>query len=90
MENGSKKKLKSLSHKAMKTAVILTNDRFISGKNPLPLYSPNHCRKMTKSTVTTGLKKVNFAFMIPNPSLDCSYLLNFWANLSLVLMKSFL
>ena len=32
------------------------------------------------------LRKVNFAFMIPNPSLHCSYVvLNFWPNLSLVL-----
>ena len=38
------------------------------------------------------LRKVNFALMIPNPSLDCSYVvLNFWANLSLdVLIKLFL
>ena len=38
------------------------------------------------------LRKVNFAFMIPNPSLDCSYVvLNFWPNLSLViLIKLFL
>ena len=37
------------------------------------------------------LRKVNFALMIPNPSLDCSYIfLNFWANLSLVdLLKLF-
>ena len=33
------------------------------------------------------LRKVNFAFMIPNPSLDCSYVLNFWPNLSLVLIN---
>ena len=27
------------------------------------------------------LRKVNFVFMIPNPSLDCSYVvLNFWPN----------
>ena len=33
------------------------------------------------------LKQVNFVFMIPNPSLDCSYVvLNFWPNLSLVLI----
>ena len=33
------------------------------------------------------LRKVNFAFMIPNPSLDCSYVvLNFWPNLSLVVL----
>ena len=38
------------------------------------------------------LRKVNFAFMIPNPSLNCSYVvLNFWPNLSLViLIKLFL
>ena len=37
------------------------------------------------------LRKVNFAFMIPNPSLDCSYaVLNFWPNLSLVPIKLFL
>ena len=38
------------------------------------------------------LRKVNFAFMMPNPSLDCSYVvLNFWANLNLVvLIKLFL
>ena len=38
------------------------------------------------------LRKVNIAFMIQNPSLDCSYVvLNFWANLSLVvLIKLFL
>ena len=29
------------------------------------------------------LRKVNFAFMIPNPSLDCSYVvLNFWPSVS--------
>ena len=41
---------------------------------------------------TILLRKTNFAFMIPNPSLDCSYvILNFWANLSLVvLIKLFL
>ena len=34
------------------------------------------------------LRKVNFAFMIPNPSLDCSYVvLNFRPNLSLVPLK---
>ena len=33
------------------------------------------------------LRKVNFAFMIPNPSLDCyCALLNFWPNLSLVVL----
>ena len=33
------------------------------------------------------LRKVNFAFMIANPSLDCSYVvLNFWPNLSLVVL----
>ena len=37
------------------------------------------------------LGKVNFAFMIPNPNLDCSYVvLNFCPNLSLVLIKLFL
>ena len=38
------------------------------------------------------LRKANFAFMIPNPCLDCSYVvLNFWPNLSLVvLIKLFL
>ena len=38
------------------------------------------------------LRKVYFAFMIPNPSLDCFYaVLNFWPNLSLVvLIKLFL
>ena len=38
------------------------------------------------------LREVNFALMIPNPSLDCSYVvLNFWPNLSLVvLIKLFL
>ena len=38
------------------------------------------------------LRKVNFAFMIPNPSLDCSYVvLNFWPNLShVILLKLFL
>ena len=38
------------------------------------------------------LRKLNFAFMIPNPRLDCSYVvLNFWPNLSLVvLIQSFL
>ena len=37
-----------------------------------------------------SLRKVNFAFMIPNPSLDCSYVvLNFWANLSLVVLIKF-
>ena len=36
------------------------------------------------------LRKVNFALMIPNPSLDCSYVvLSFWPNLSLVLKKLF-
>ena len=33
------------------------------------------------------LRKVNFALMIPNPSLDCSYVvLKFRANLSLVVL----
>ena len=33
------------------------------------------------------LRKANFAFMIPNPSLDCSYVvLNFWANLNPVVL----
>ena len=38
------------------------------------------------------LRKVNFAFVIRNPSLDCSYVvLNFWPNLSfVVLTKLFL
>ena len=38
------------------------------------------------------LRKVNFAFMISNPILACSYvILNFWPNLSLVvLIKLFL
>ena len=38
------------------------------------------------------LRKVNFVLMIPNPSLDCSYVvLHFWPNLSLVvLIKLFL
>ena len=38
------------------------------------------------------LRKVNFASMIPNPCLDCSYVvLNFWPYLNLVaLIKSFL
>ena len=38
------------------------------------------------------LRKVNFVFMIPNPSLEFSYIvLNFWPNLSLiVLIKLFL
>ena len=37
------------------------------------------------------LRKVNFAFVIPNPILNCSYVvLNFWTNLNLVLMKLFL
>ena len=38
------------------------------------------------------LRKVNFAFKIPNPSPDCSYVvLKFWPNLSLVvLIKLFL
>ena len=40
----------------------------------------------------TLLRKVNFAFMIPNPSLDFSYVvLIFWPNSSLViLIKLFL
>ena len=43
----------------METAVILTNGPFfLSGKNPLPFYHPNHCRKIAKSTVTKGLKLV--------------------------------
>ena len=39
----------------------------------------------------TLLRKVNFAFMIQNPSLDCSHVvLNFWLNLSPVaLIKLF-
>ena len=39
-----------------------------------------------------SLKKKKFAFIIPNPSLDCFLLvLNFWSNLSLVvLIKLFL
>ena len=38
------------------------------------------------------LREINLALMIPNPSLDCSYVvLNFWPNLSLVvLIKLFL
>ena len=33
------------------------------------------------------LRKVGFALMIPNPSLDCSYVvLNFWPNLSIVIL----
>ena len=38
------------------------------------------------------LRKVNFAFTIPSPRLDCSHVvLNFWPNLSLiVLIKLFL
>ena len=33
------------------------------------------------------LRKVNFALMIPNPNLDCSYVvLIFWSNLSLVVL----
>ena len=33
------------------------------------------------------LREVNFALMIPNPSLDCSYVvLNFWAHLSLIVL----
>ena len=30
---------------------------FLSGKSPLPFYHPNHCRKITKSTVTKELKE---------------------------------
>ena len=31
-----------------------------------------------------NIRKVNFALTIPNPNLDCSYVvLNFWPNLSL-------
>ena len=34
------------------------------------------------------IRKVNFAFMITNPSLDCSYVvLNFWPNLSFVVRR---
>ena len=37
------------------------------------------------------LRKINFAFVIPNPSLDCYYVVfNFFPNLSLVLIKLFL
>ena len=33
------------------------------------------------------LRKLNFPFMNPNPSLDYSYVvLNFWSNLSLVVL----
>ena len=33
------------------------------------------------------IRKLNFPFMNPNPSLDCSYVvLNFWSNLSLVVL----
>ena len=36
---------------------------------------------------TVKFEKNNFAFMIPNPSLDCScVVLNFWPNLSLVVL----
>ena len=41
--------------------------------------------RLRKIYVRYLLRKANFAFMIQNPSLDCSYVvLNFWANLSLV------
>ena len=33
----------------------------------------------------SSLRKLDFALVIPNPSLDCSYVvLNFWPNLSFV------
>ena len=45
-----------------------------------------------EENIRISLGNVNFAFMIPNPSLDCFYVvLNFWPNLSLVvLIKLFL
>ena len=33
-----------------------------------------------------SLRKANFAFMIKNPSPDCSYVLNFWSKLSVVVL----
>ena len=48
----------------METAVILTNDRFLSGKTPLPFYHPKHCRKITKSTVIKELKDLTMRKMM--------------------------
>ena len=50
------------------------------------------CSQHLASLMKEILRKVNFAFTIPNPSLGCSYIvLNVWPNLSLVvLIKLFL
>ena len=62
--------------------------------------SPEHNKYKLYAWVACGLskimyillRKVNFALMIPNPNLDCSYVVfSFWPNLSLVvLIKLFL
>ena len=45
-------------------AVILTYDRvFLSRKNRLSYYGTNHCRKITKPTVTKGLR-VPFVYLL--------------------------